>query len=50
MVMKTLQELCDSGWVSVDGNRVHHVDLVRCPGCSQQVPGFDRFRHDVPQW
>jgi hypothetical protein len=90
VVMKTFQELLDSGWGgrhldpmtggcpgcgagelvivedaehelklfcrgcnrcwSVDGNRLHHVDPVRCPGCSQQAPCFDRFRHDVPQW
>ncbi len=40
---------CNRCW-SVDGNRLHHVDPVRCPGCSQQAPCFDRFRHDVPQW
>jgi hypothetical protein len=39
---------CNRCW-SVDGNRLHHVDPVRCPGCSQQAPCFDRFRHDVPQ-
>jgi hypothetical protein len=40
---------CARCW-SVEGNRLHHVDPVRCPGCSLQAPCFDRFRHDVPQW
>jgi hypothetical protein len=34
---------CDRCW-SVDGNRLHHVDPVRCLGCSQQARCFDRFR------
>ena len=40
---------CERCW-SVDGDRLHRVDPVRCPGCSQQMACFDRLRHDVPQW
>jgi hypothetical protein len=40
---------CDRCW-SVEGNRMHQVDPVRCPGCSQRARCFDRLRHDIPQW
>jgi hypothetical protein len=40
---------CDRCW-SVEGNRMHQVDPVQCPGCSQRSHCFDRLRHDVPQW
>ena len=47
--LRLFSHRCDRCW-SVEGNRLHHADPVWCPGCSQQAPCFDRFRHDVPQW
>jgi hypothetical protein len=40
---------CGRCW-SVEGNRMHRVDPVRCPGCSQQARCFDRLRDDIPNW
>jgi hypothetical protein len=40
---------CDHCW-SVEADRMHQVDPVRCSGCSQRARCFDRLRCDVPQW
>jgi hypothetical protein len=40
---------CDRCW-SVEGDRMHRVDPVRCPVCSLRPHCFDRLRYEVPQW
>jgi hypothetical protein len=40
---------CDRCW-GVEGDRLHHVDPVGCPGCGQEGRCFGRLRYDVPRW
>ena len=40
---------CNRCW-GVEGDRLHHVDPVGCPGCGQEGRCFGRLRYDVPRW
>lgn len=47
--LKLFCRACNRCW-GVDGDRLHHVDPVRCPGCGQEARCFGRLRYDVAQW